>query len=400
MAISNTELWDAIRAKYPTFSSHTAAATADTFTTQGWEALKQSDSTVLNDFFNLSMRVYLQLVNISHAKDNLERGDFGETFDNPLGGYIQRLATSSVKPISPAYKGLQNGTGPDPFVVRKPEVAERFFKQNFDYASLITIQDEFQMKQIFISEYGMSEFMAGIMSGLENGYTVQKYENKLEVLNKAINSTAWPLQSTQQYTWDEAGAEPTADELENLILLIKNIVTAMDIAPQSTAYNAYGYNDTQDTGRLRLLIRPGYANATAVKVLSAAYGPEFLNLPIPSIEVPNFGGLEPYEDAEYSTPLYPVYDSLGAVIGYNTTQGASEATVETADVYWKDPNENVIAVIADKGAIFESRQNGYQVEPIRNPRGLYTNYWASSPNNTIAYDPIYTFVTISKNATA
>lgn len=395
--ITNVDLWNAVRAKYPTFASHTAKGTKEMFTESGFEALRQLPENPLNDFWGLLIRVYLQQVNISHAKDTLERAGFGEYYDNPNGGFIQRMAVHSIKPISPAYKGLQDGDAPNPFVVRKAKVEERFFKQNFDYASLVTIPDDFQAKQIFISEYGFDEFMGGIMEGLRNGYTIQVYENKLEVLNAAINSDTYPLQATQQFeTTIDDPATATDEQLKNFILLVKNIASAVDMAPQSSAYNAAKFEDTQDSSRLKMLIRPGYKNAIGVRTITGAFNPEQLSLPFDVIEVPNFGGLKPYKEAAYTTPLYEVYNDLGEVIGYAETEGATTATVQTENVYWQDPNADIIAVIADKGAVFTSMQNGYEVEPIRNPRGRYTNYWASSPNNTVAFDPLYTFITISK----
>lgn len=393
--ITNVALWNGVRGKFPNFASHTAEATKAFFTEAGYDALKQLPENPLNDFWGLLVRVYLQQVNISHAKDTLEDKGFGEYYDNPRGGFIQRMAVHSIKPISPAYKGLKDGDAPNPFVVRKPKVEERFFRQNFDYASLITIPDDFQAKQIFISEFGFDEFMSGVMEGLRNGYTIQVYENKLEVINAAINSEAYPLQDTQQYE-TELSADPTDAELTNLILLLKNIASAVDMAPQSKAFNALAFEDTQDKSRLRMLIRPGILNAIGVRTITGAFNPEQLSLPFDAIEVPHFGGLKAYKEAAFTTPLYEVYDDLGTVIGYAETEGATVPTVETDEVFWKDPNENVIAIIADKGAVFTSQQNGYEVEPIRNPRGRYTNYWASSPNNTVAYDPLYTFLTVSR----
>lgn len=394
--ITNVELWNAIRAKYPTFASHTAEATKAMFTEQGFEALKQLPENPLNEFFGLLLRVYLQQVNISHAKDNLEDKGFGEYYDNPRGGFIQRMAINSIKPINPAYKGLQDGDAPNPFVVRKPTVTERFFKQNFDYASFVTIPDDFQMKQIFISEFGFDEFMAGIMEGLRNGYVIQVYENKLEVLNAAINSETYPLQDTQQYTMEVTdAANMTDEELRNLILLLKNIASAIDLAPQTSAYNAAKFATTQEKDRLKMLIRPGILNAISVRTLAGAFNPGELSLPFDTIEVPNFGGLKPYKEETFQTPLYEVYNDFGECIGYAETEGATAVTVPTEAVFWQDPNKDVIAVIADKGSVFYSQQNGYEVEPIRNPRGRYTNYWASSPNNTVAYDPVYTFVTVT-----
>lgn len=392
-AITNKALGDMIAKIYPSFKSHTAQLTAETFTERGFDRIIQLDPTFVNDFFELSMRVWLNVVNISHAKDILAEKDFGETYDQPWGAIIQRLSTNSVKPISPGWVGLKDGDAPDPFVVRKPVVEERFWKQNFDYASMITVPDDFQMKQIFVSEYGMSEFMAGIMEGLQNGYTAQVYLNKLEALNAAINSTKTPLRPNQIQTL-EMSETPTDEQLRGMINAIKKIVAAMcDLGPQTDAFNAYGFNSTQDRGRLRLLLRQGYLPDLETNTLYAAFNRDNLETGIPIIQVPNFGGIT-YTDG--TNPLYPVYNSMGERIGWNTVANQTTVTVTDGNAVAVDPNADVMAVLADKGVVFECRQNPYTVEPIRNPRGRYVNYWSSSPNNTIAYDSLYNMVVFKK----
>ena len=170
-------------------------------------------------------------------------------------------------------------------------------------------------------------------------------------------------------------------------------------ATQTDAYNALGFKSTQDVSRLKMLIRPGYKNAIETLVLANAYNQERLQLPIDVIEVPHFGGLKPQVNISSTlTDVYPIYNKLGEVIGYDTNELAEVPTYTEDDVVWFDPNKDVIAVIADKGCVFTSKQNGYTVEPIRNPRGLYNNFFANSPNNTIAYDPLYNFVIIKKSA--
>lgn len=390
--ITNANLWDAIRARYPQFKAHTASGTMTQFTEAGFEALQAGQyPEVLNEWFMLSMRVYLQMVNVSRAADTLESAGFGEYFDNPYGGYIQRMSIDSVKPVSPAYKGLSNGDSVDPFVVRKGSTDERIFRQNFDYQSLITIPDDFQMKQIFISPFGMSEFMGGLMTSLQNGYIVQVYNNKLEALNAGLNSTKYPLQDTQKMGVS-LSPTPTVDELADFILAVNNVVSAMMLGPQSSAYNAMKFNTVQDKSRLKLLIRPGYTNDIRVKVLAAAFNREDLNIPVDIIEVPHFGGLQPFKEAAFTTPLYPVYDKIGVQIGFTSTSGGTSVEVENDKVFWKDPNANIVAILVDKGYVFNSRQNEYQVTPIYNPRGMYTNFWANSPNNTVCVDPLFNMV--------
>lgn len=395
--VSNVDLWNLLRDKYPNFKNHTSKGTADMFDEKGYEALQRTDVNAINEFYELSLRVMLQMVNISEAKDPFDIADVGENFTNAYGGYIQRIAIPSVKPVSPSWKGLKNGESVDPYVVYKSEAKERFFQANFDYQSLITIPDLETYKNMFISEFGVSEAFAGWLRGLENGYILQKYVNKLEVLNKAINSVKYPLQNSQ-IAQVALSAEPTNNELVDLWLSFKNIISAMQSAPQTSAFNSMKFASTQDTSRLRLVIRQGLKNQLASKVLASAFNPNQIGLPenIKIMEVANFGGLKPFQDAGFTTALYPVYDKLGHIIGYNTAENQETVTVQEENVYWQDPNEDVVAVLMDKGAIFTSTQNPYNVRPIINPRGLYTNYWASAVGNTVACDPLFNFIVFKK----
>lgn len=392
--LTNKQIIEAIVSKYPNIAGQSSKLAYELLTEAGYAQLSQFNKEFVNEFFGLLVRVWLQEVNISHAKDPLEENGFGEYYDQPYGGITQRMSVDSVKGVSPGWKNLANGSSPDPFVVRKPIVNERFYPQNFDYASLITIPDSFAFKQAFVSNYGIDELMGGIMEGMENGYTLQKYTMKIDCINAAINDTVVPLQSTQQYLTSLSDS-PTAAELLNFLETVSNVVETMVYAPQTGAFNSAGFASTQDKSRLKLLVRMGLSNAIKFKVLYNSYHIDKLDLDVDIIPVPNFGGMQPFTSSAFTTALYPVYDSLGTQIGWNTTEGKigeDNVQYKNSEVYWKDPNERVIAVLADKGVIFESVQNPYSVEPMRNPRGLYTNYWASSPNNAMNYDRYYNMV--------
>lgn len=253
---SNKDIIDGIVAKYPTFQGHVSKDAYQLMTTEGYEALKAIDPTFVNDFYGLLVRVWLNIVNISHAKDPLEANGFGEYYDQPYGGITQRMSVGSVKPINPGWKGLKDGDAPDPFVVRKGNIEERFFKMNLDYASLLTVPDDFQLKNMFVSNYGISETMAGLMEGLRNGYTLQKYLQKLECLNSMLNSTDHPLKQTQLYE-TALSVDPLNDnskQYESFILLVKNITSLIVNAPQTGAFNPAGFKSTQDRSRLKLVV--------------------------------------------------------------------------------------------------------------------------------------------------
>lgn len=395
--ISNVDLWEAVRAKYPQFKAHTPEGTAEVFTERGYTALTSINPGIMSEFFELTMRVYLQKVRAELTSDPLTDSGFGEYYETPWGGYNQRMYVYSMKPVSPGYLNLKDGDSPDPFVVRKPKLEELFFAKNFNYQSLMTIPDAFAFKQIFVQQNGFSEVMSGFMTGLENGYRTQKYLNILETLNAGMNSTDYPLQDSQKVPvyMNKDITAATTDQLTTFILKLLATVEIMQTPTQMGGFNQMGFTSTQERGRLKLLIRQGYKSALAVRTLTGAFNPEQLGIDIDVIEVPHFGGMEPYKEAALTTPLYPVYQeagNIGDVIGWAETEGATTPTVALGSEFYKDPNEDTFAVLADKGIVFTSMTNAYEVETIRNPRGKYTNYWANSPDNAINYDHSYNLV--------
>ena len=394
---SNSKFWDMARRFSPDFASHTAEATKMQFDEKGFEAIKLTGLGTLNEFYQISMRIAFQMLNVASARNPLSDAGLVQIYNTPNGGYVQRMSVNSVKPISPAYKGIKDGDSIDPFVVRKPTINERFFQMNFDYQSLITLQ-EYQLKTMFISEYGMGETLSGVLQGLANGYTVQEYVNIKECINASINSKEYPLKETQELELTSFSADPTDDELKEFILAIKNTVTRMQTQSITGMYNALGFESAPNPSDMVLLLRAGIKDAINVKTMVGAFNPEYLTLPVDVVQIDDFGGIEHYSDEACTKAVYPVYDKLGAQIGWADTEGATEATYTDKQIYKKDTNENVVGLLVQKGAYFENVQNGYEVTPVYNPRGLYTNYWANKPNNGINYDPLYNLIAITKPA--
>ena len=230
--MSNADFWDLARRFSPNFKSHTADATAVEFSTKGYEAITLSGTQVLNEFFEISMRVAFQMLNVSRAKNPLVDKGLIQVYDTPNGGFVQRMAVHSLKPVNPAFKNLKDGDSVDPFVVRKPQIDERFFEMNFDYQNLVTVQ-EYQLKTMFINEYGMGELLSGILEGLANGYTIQEYLNSKECIDAALKSTKNPLRDTQKVTLSNGwyDAEPTEKQMKELILSLKDTATRMKTVP-------------------------------------------------------------------------------------------------------------------------------------------------------------------------
>lgn len=400
MKFTNAEMWNALRAKSPSFRSITAKVTDDFFSERGWSEISRNNIPALNEFFELSMRVAFQKIDIAKVKTRLKDAGLVETYGTENGNYLQRISMEVIKPLSPAYRGIKNGDSVDPFVVRKPEAKERFFQKNSDYASGITIQD-FQIKNIFLQQSGMSAFIAGIMAGLENGYREQMELNVYKCLHEAINSQDKPLQDTQQITltsWTDGGA--TEAELLDFITQLQDLATAMDTSITQKGFNANEFETAVDKEDHIVLVRAGIMNQIKrMKALNVHYGEgsNMLEIPFKVVEVQDFGGQQYYFGDTTDYPLYPHYDNLGAVDGWALSVGGDkEKSLNDPGVRVVDTDANILAVVAQKGVIFENIVNPYNVEVARNSRGLYNNYWASAPDNTIAYDANYDLITISK----
>lgn len=391
---TNQAMIEAILQKFPNAIDNMSEYAMQMITSEGFDRVDSINSMFKDEFLNVAFKFYYQFINVPDVRDNLAINGFGEVYRTPYGGYIERLAMEQVKECNPAYLNLANGQSVDPYVVNIPIVNGRYFKFNDNFQAWITRRDDFNYKQVYTSPTGIDEYFRGLMQVLNNAYTKHRYDLKLEALNGFINGTIAPLQDTQVVETNlslntERGAT-------DFILKVKNIITVMTTSLSTSQFNSAKYDTVQDKSRLKLLLRQGYRNSIEVNTLVGAFNPEYLSLGVDIIEVPNFGGVRPYADADYDTELYPVYNKDGVMIGYSTTEGSSTADY-TGTIYEKDPNADVIGILADKGLIFESVQNPYQVEPQRNARGRYTNFFASAPNNALHFDNYFNAVVFKEN---
>lgn len=395
--IKNSEIFTLCQAFSPQFKNLTANYTADKLDA-GWEANKNFDPTVVNEWFNISMKIILQKVDIATVKNPIEGYGLVENYLDEWGNAAQRIAVSGMKPVDPKFHGLSNGDSVDHYIVRKPNIEERFFTQNFDFQNFFTLQD-FQIKQILQSEFGMDQITSGIMQQMENSYQKQRYVNELEALSAGMNSSDFPLQATQKVnvaSWTDAGI--TDAELLGFIQDVKNTVDAMVLAPATSAYNAGGFETAISADDLVLLVRPALLTAIQTRLMVGAYNKEDLTLPIAVKPLLNFGGQIPYYmNAGVKTYLYPVFNSLGEQIGWNTSEDQTTVVVENGAELYEDRNENVLGVILQKGAIFTTQQNGVQMIPTPiNARGVYTNYFFNVINAGVHFDYFYNMVLICK----
>ena len=442
---SNADYFAEVLKNSPKFASYTPSGTQSRLTKTGVEALDNIPEAK-SEFFSTLLRVVWQKIDVARAQNDFERTGLAETWDVPYGEYTQRMSTSMVTPISPKYRGLVNGGSVDPYVIRKPELNERFFPLNYDYQSLISMQD-IDFKRILLNEGQIGAVAAGIMEGLETGRIVQENLLIKNTLNQGINSKLHPLKSTQKYAIETLTSsnisDYTNDQLVDILVALGDIFSGMFAVdnPATGMFNAAGFKTRVESDQYVMLMRTGLKNRLNKITRAGTFSPKYLNLEIDDriYDINDFGGLIPYAEGTHTTRLYPIFDGFGADTDYYITQADAisagdqlEAKIATpnggdrviigyqiakpgieaksiakavdsdniAPENWVDPNADIIAVIGQRGIMGINRQNGYTITPIYNPAGIYTNYWANSPNNGIYYDYYYNMIVITSNVKA
>ena len=346
-----------------------------------------------NKFLEISMAWYDKEMFVEDAIDILEEQGFGEKESMQYAGMMRNLYVKVSNPVDPKYKNLQNGTAPSPYMVRKPEITEIFYTFNSDYQNYITVQNV-EMKTAFASAYGVSELIAKVMEGLRNKFVEWVYNKKLETLNLLVNDEN--LKDSQKI---EVPMNSYSNaELQNLSNVLDNAISALTLTANG-AFNMKGWKQRERKENLRLLIRPLIDNAAKNYVLPYAFNDVILKNDVKKVYVENFGGLIPQVDIEGTlTTVEPIYDSENRNTDTFKVEG-SETVYTLDDIVWLDPNEDIIAVLADKDIMKVIEQEGYIVEGAYNQATRATTFWASEANIGFIYDRYKNVIIIKKKAT-
>lgn len=441
---SNATIFDEVVKNSPKFASFLPNGTQERLTESGVEALSKIPDAV-NEFYSTLMRVVFEKVDVARARNPFQDIGLLEEWPMPNGEFAQRYAVDLVTPISPQYRNLKNGQSVDQYVVRKPKLTERFFPLNYDFQSLITLQP-YNFKRILLEEGQVGAVTGGILQGTETGRLVQENLLVKYLINETLNSTTHPLRESQQYTVDWAADmdSVTDQQLLDFLIALSDIFGSMFAldTPLTGAFNAAGFKTRVERDQYIMLARTGIKNRINKRLMAGAFNPDYLNLDIDRVyDINDFGGLYPYTDSTYATRLYPIFGALGDETGYYITDenaasyvtggtltkseaSPNGATVEigyklashVSDIptaittavsesdiapdQWKDPNEDVLAMIIQRGALGIHRQNGIIVSTVPNFLGLYDNYITSSPNNGIFTDYQYNVIVIRRAAAA
>lgn len=402
--LTNAQFLTAVSKVAPEFKELASKNSRDVFTEAGYQSLQNIPGTedAVTRFYNIALLVGLQTVEHAKFKDVLASMGILERLQMTMGAYKQENRVQRIKNVNPAWlgkdgTGLKNGDSVDPYVVRKPVIEQNYYGLNWNYQNWFTLQD-FDLKLGWVTPNdGIQSIVSAMYEMVDLDRLETEYSKFFEVLNGAIHSTDHALADTQQIILDSWSATPTDAEVEELIRVLKNIVEVFDSMPSVDIYNAGKYPNGADASDMTMLVRVGIKSRIDT-VMAYVFGPEYLQFPIKVKAVPNFGGIKHYaaSDKTFKTELVPVTDKDGVYTGFYSADGTETGQIAAADTVEVDPNEDIIAVIAQKGVIFELIQNEMRVRPIINPRGEYQNTFFNQPNNGINYNHFKNLITISK----
>ena len=426
--MTNADFLTKVAELAPQFKEIASRVAKEGFTESNFEAMSQlpTGQDNVSHFYSIACLVGMQFVDYAGFKNKVDEIGVIERLAMPFAEYIQRNRVKRIKNVNPAWKGLKDGDSVDPYVVRKPEIEQDYYGgKNVAYQTFITMQD-WDLKAHWLSENGIGEIVGAVFNMIDLDRAEFDYALYKEALNGAINSQTHALQGSQKIELaaptstvaNFTAATFTKTELVELVEDLIDIGEAIESNVTLTTFNAAKYPMPLNTSDLVMMIRPGY-KAKIRTLLADVYHDENLKIPFEMKVVENFGGLVPYDSD--NAELQPVYDSLGAMVGYvkksytnvsaatydetndkytvkyGTQQGSTaDVTPESGVHHYIDPNEKVIAVLAQKGLIFELIQNPFNVRPIFNPRGEYTNTFFNQLDNYLGVNYSKALITISR----
>lgn len=367
----------------PTYKSLVSQLTDEIFTEAGFtEITNATRANLLSDFFSLSIRMVLQKISQPRPRIPAVYNAIIEEYDNEYGGIFQRINTKPLKPTSPKFHNLQNGGSVDPFVIRKPETDERFYRQNFDWQNFFTLQRK-DLKKIFLDEAGINRYVDGISRSLDDSYVISKYEHLREMLSFIAGDNQ--LQDSQKIQVPQIGENATEDDMIKFLQAINSFYLLMETTVLSKDFNKRKFEHGLYPDDYTLLVRGDVMSNINYKLERISYHTDKIGIKFKVVEVKDFGGLKYYDLND--TELKPVYDDYGANIGFNTT--GTGTPLDDSEIKIVDPHEKVQAMLLQKGIIFTTKQQPYEIESIYNPAGKYLNMWASEPSGSFNLDSTY-----------
>jgi hypothetical protein len=203
--------------------------------------------------------------------------------------------------------------GSNPLTRKKPDIKTLYHRENYQAVYEVSVSDE-QARNAFTSEGGLNTLSSMIVQSMYSGANYDEYVNMKNLVGSYDGYSTYEV-------------EPITNEAtaKDFVKTVRKAVA--DLSYMSTAYNAEGVNTYSEKEELVMLVHKDVIAEVDVEVLAKAYNMGKTNFEPIIIEVDDFGTM--------------------------------------TDTY---------ALLMDKDffLIFDTLRT---IETIRNPKGLFTNYF-------------------------
>ncbi len=374
MKYSNQFISDELIKAFPDFQRFISEGASNLFQSRGFQMEMETNKDRANEVYKCINRFVLNKVDIADVKDPL--AELGETYAEEFGFETQRLAVCQLPEMSPQARNIPR-KGVNNQQIRDGILKERYITANDDFTNLIT-KRFFNMKEMFVGDYGVSTVWAGMLKQIQNSYVKHNYLYKKESIHRGLSSTKYPLKDTQKITlssWTTSNGrmKPTAAEIAELIEETNLLHSEIETASSTDAFNAMDFDTAVDNERLVMVCRVGMKAAIKARLYGAPgiFNKDDLTIPYKIIETDNFGGM--YK-------VYPVSDDF---VGDGT-----EKTFELTSTYDGSPVVTVgdtattAFTIADNAITFETAPANNAAIVVSYNAKLYPVYVGENDTDT------------------
>lgn len=200
------------------------------------------------------------------------------------------------------------------------DVKVNYHRMNRQDKYVITLS-KIDVIRAFRSESTLNAFITAQFNSLYTGAEYDEYIHMKKLFAEAIADTNAPMA-----TYNVPEIDGTADAAKSFIRTVKKAVKDMEYP--STSFNTAGVKTMSKPNELVMFVNKDVAVHMDVDFYAQIFGPQYAKLPITVVELDNFG----------------------------------------------DDDSGTYALIADKDW-FKVYDTLIEFEELKNPEGLYTNYW-------------------------
>lgn len=236
---------------------------------------------------------------------------------------IEEIFIDQFRSAEGAYDpdGGMGASGVHPFKRRTyQDVQVMYHRMNRQDKYVITLS-KIDVIRAFRSATTLESFIMAQLNSLYTGAEYDEFIHMKELFNEAINDSEKPM-----FTYYVPEIDGTSDSARAFVRTAKKAVK--DLEYPSTVYNSAGVKTMSNANELVMFVNKDVAVHMDVDLYAQIYGPDYAKMGITVVEVDNFG-----EDAS-----------------------------------------GTYAIICDKDW-FKVYDTLNDFEELKNPEGLYTNYW-------------------------